>query len=216
MKRNLLPRVLVTLVSIAAEAQMTAAPAMARELGLLNVETHPRQATVNPPWSARARCVLNPTKDKGLHPAALAALRGVAVAHRITQGINNSATRGNVHNTDGVFNGQPYTGAADISVRCLTAEQIRTLLERLADAGFAAWYRKSGEDDWTGPPHIHAVWAGCPLKPVLQQQVTSWLEGKNGLGSNRPYQFWRPSAAMKEKVQTLYRASNPVRTASLK
>ena len=133
------------------------------------------------------------------------------MAHRVTQCINNSTARGNVHDTDGIVNGQPYTGAADISVRCLTAGQVKTLLERLADAGFAAWYRKPGEDDWTGPPHIHAVWARCSLKPVLQQQVRSWLDGKNGLASNRPYQFWQPSAAMKEKVHTWYRASNASR-----
>jgi hypothetical protein len=177
-------------------------------IAILNGETRPPQAISNAPWSPENRCVLNPTNDKGLHPAALAALRGVAVAHRITQGINNPVAPGNVHYTDGTIKGQPYTGAADISVRCLTAQQIRTLLERLAAAGFAAWYRKPGEDDWTGPPHIHAVWAGCSLKPVLQQQVRSWLDGKNGLASNRPYQFWQPSAGTREKVHTLYRESN--------
>jgi hypothetical protein len=167
-----------------------------------------RQASTEPPWSAKNRCTLNPTNDKGLHPSALAALRTIAVAHRITQGINNPASRGNVHYTDGTVNGQPYTGAADISVRCLTAGQIKALLESLGGAGFAAWYRKSGEDGWTGPPHIHAVWAGCSLKPVLQWQVQSWLDGKNGLGSDRPYKFWQPSATLKEKLRALYRTTN--------
>jgi hypothetical protein len=167
------------------------------------------QRRVAVPWAAETRCALNPTHDKGLHSGALAALRGIGVAHRITQGINNPAAPGNVHYTDGTLNSLPYTGAADISVRCLTAAQIKMLLERLADAGFAAWYRKAGQDDWTGPPHIHAVWAGCALKPVLRQQVMSWLDGNNGLGSDRPYRFWQPSAAAKEKVRAMYRASNP-------
>ena len=193
MKRHLLRQVLLMMLTW---------------IGILSGEARARQATANLPWSPGTRCVLNPTNDKGLHPEALAALRGMAVAHRVTQGINHSTTRGNVHNSDGIIKGQPYTGAADISVRCLSAEQIKTLLERLADAGFAAWYRKPGEDDWTGPSHIHAVWAGCSLKPVLQQQVRSWLDGKNGLASNRPYQFWQPSAGLRDKVQTLYRASN--------
>ena len=209
MKSRLLPPVLLMMLAcITSQVAMTTPLSMARSgTGILNGETSP-QAPPNTPWSPGTRCALNPTNDKGLHPKALAALRGVAVAHRVTQGINNPATPGNVHYTDGVIDGQPYTGAADISVRCLTAAQIKTLLERLADAGFAAWYRKPAEDGWTGPPHIHAVWAGCSLKAVLQQQVRSWLDGKNGLASNMPYQFWQPSAAIRQRVQTLYRASN--------
>jgi hypothetical protein len=210
MKRHLLPPVLLTmLVCIALEATTAAPPSLSRPgTGILNGESRQSQATANVPWSPKTRCALNPTNDKGLHPEALSALRGISVAHRVTQGINNSTARGNVHYTDGMIKGQPYTGAADISVRCLTAEQIKMLLERLAGAGFAAWYRKPGQDDWTGPSHIHAVWAGCLLKPVLQQQVRSWLDGKNGLASNRPYQFWQPSDHVKEKVHALYRASN--------
>jgi hypothetical protein len=160
------------------------------------------------PWAPEVRCNLNPARPRGLHPGAYAALQNQAVAHRITQGINESSERGNVHYADGMINGKPYTGAVDISVRCLTPNQIKALLGRLADAGFAAWYRKQGQDDWTGPPHIHAVWAGCRLKSILQYQVESWLDGRNGLGSNRPYQFWQPSSETKVKLRTLYGASN--------
>jgi len=171
----------------------------------------PEQATRRPdtlPWAPEVRCNLNPARPRGLHPRAYAALESEKVAHRITQGINEASERGNVHNADGTINGKPYTGAVDISVRCLTAVQIKALLGRLADAGFAAWYRKPGADDWTGPPHIHAVWAGCRLKSVLQYQVESWLDGRNGLGSNRPYEFWQPSPEMKAKLRTLYGMSN--------
>jgi len=160
------------------------------------------------PWAPDAACKLNPAKPQGLHPDAYAALRSLALAHRITQGINHSQERGNVHDTDGTVNGKAYTGAVDISVRCLTQAEIRTLLARLAAAGFAAWYRKDGQDGWSGPPHIHAIWAGCRLKSVLQQQVESWLDGTNGLGSNRPYQFWQALAEMKDKVSKLYRSFN--------
>ena len=79
-----------------------------------------------------------PQEPAGLHPDALTALKGLALTHRITQGINHSVERGNVHDTDGFVEGKAYTGAADISVRCLTEPQIKTLLDRLADAGFAA------------------------------------------------------------------------------
>jgi len=158
------------------------------------------------PWAPEVHCELNTAKPEGLYPDAYSALRSLAAAHRITQGINHSPERGNVHDTDVTVNGKSYTGAVDISVRCLTEAQIKMFLGRLANLGFAAWYRKPGRDDWTGPPHIHAVWAGCRLKPVLRQQIESWLNGGNGLGSNRPYQFWQPSPEMKDRVRTLYRS----------
>jgi hypothetical protein len=160
------------------------------------------------PWAPEVRCNLNPWKPQGLHPDAYSRLQGLAVAHRITQGINHLPERGNVHDTDGTVSGKAYTGAADISVRCLTQAQIKSLLAGLADLGFAAWYRKAGQDGWSGPPHIHAVWAGCRLKPVLREQVEDWLEGRNGLSSNKPYQFWQASPETKETVGKLYRASN--------
>jgi hypothetical protein len=160
------------------------------------------------PWSPDARCKLNPAHPDGLHPDAYAALSSRSIAHRITQGINHASSRGNVHDTDVTIKGKAYTGAADISVRCLSESQIKTLLAQLADLGFAAWYRKEGQDGWIGPTHIHAVFAGSALKPVLRSQVESWLVGKNGLGSNQPYQFWQPSPEMTDKVRTLYRSSN--------
>jgi hypothetical protein len=160
------------------------------------------------PWAPNVPCKLNPAKPAGLHPDAFAALSKQSLAHRITQGINHSVDRGNVHDTDGTIQGTAYTGAADISVRCLSAAQIQELLGRLADLGFAAWYRKQGQDGWTGPPHIHAVFAGCRLKPVLRQQVESWLLSRNGLGGDQLYMFWQPSSAMKDKLRGLYQKFN--------
>jgi hypothetical protein len=160
------------------------------------------------PWRPEARCTLNPAKPDGLHPEATAALKSLALIHRVTQGINHSSDRGNVHDTDVTIGGQPRTAAVDISVRCLSEAQIKTLLESLASVGFAGWYRKNGQDDWTGPPHIHAIWSASPLKPVLRRQVESWLEGGNGLGTNRPYRFWQPAPKQQEAVRTRYRQFN--------
>ena len=161
------------------------------------------------PWGPENRCALNPAHPNGLHPDAYAALQKLALAHRITQGINHSAERGNVHDTDVTVKGIAYTGAVDISVRCLTQAQIKTLLARLAEVGFAGWYRRQGQDGWTGPPHVHAVFAGTALKSILRWQVESWLDGKNGLSSDQPYQFWQPSSETKETVRKLYRSVNP-------
>src|ERR1051326_3786 len=115
-------------------------------------------AAVQYPWAPEVQCKLNPHSPHGIHPGAYSRLQEMAVAHRITQGINHSPEPGNVHDTDGTVDSAPYTGAVDISVRCLNQSQIKMLLGRLADAGFAAWYRKDGQDGWSGPPHIHAVW----------------------------------------------------------
>jgi hypothetical protein len=170
----------------------------------LPVGAHPQTIT-NYPWRPEVRCALNPSRTAGLHPDAHAALKGLALIHRVTQGINHSSDRGNVHDTDVTIARQPYTAAVDISVRCLTEAQIKTLLESLANAGFAGWYRKDGQDDWSGPPHIHAIWSASPLKPVLKRQIESWLEEKNGLGSNRPYRFWQPDLKMKEEIRLRFR-----------
>src|SRR5678815_5019014 len=164
------------------------------------------------PWAPGVRCDLNPAKPAGLHPEALAALKGLVLAHRITQGINHAVERGNVHGTDGLIDGKAYTAAADISVRCLSEAQIRTLLDRLADAGFAAWYRKDGQDGWKGHQHIHAVFAGCSLKPVLHLQVEDWLRGGTGLSRNETYKFWQPSRPAREKLRELYRPYVPTPT----
>jgi hypothetical protein len=163
------------------------------------------QTNTGYPWRPEVRCSLNPSKPGGLHPDAHAALAGITLIHRVTQGINHSSDRGNVHDTDVTIGGKAYTAAVDISVRCLTEAQIKALLGTLASVGFASWYRKNGEDDWTGPPHIHAVWSASPLKPVLRRQIESWLDGRNGLGSNRPYRFWQPDPKMKEVVRSKYR-----------
>jgi len=160
------------------------------------------------PWKPDAKCKLNPAHPKGLHPDAYAALQSLNLAHRITQGINHSSDPGNVHDTDVTMKRIAYTAAADISVRCLTEAQIKSLLADLAGLGFAGWYRKNGQDGWTGPPHIHAVWAGCRLKPFLQYQIESWLDGGNGLGANEHYKFWEPSKEMKDKVRAMYHRFN--------
>ena len=165
--------------------------------------------STTPPWAPVRQCRLNPANPNGLHPGAYTALKDLSAAHRITQGMNTSSARGNVHQQDTTIDGKPYTGAVDISVRCLTEPQIRAFLTQLANAGFAAWYRKPGQDNWTGPPHIHAVWVGSRLKPVLRQQVESWLNGGNGLFSrDQPYRFWQPSRDAVERVRALYRGSN--------
>ena len=49
--------------------------------------------------------------------------------------------------------------------------------------GFAAWYRTAPE--FPGNNHIHAVYPGPGMKSSLVHQVSSFLEGRDGLAGNK-------------------------------
>lgn len=55
----------------------------------------------------------------------------------------------------------------------------------LREAGMAAWHRTAAQGPW--PPHIHAVVVGHPrLARSAANQVTAYLNGRDGLASNGP------------------------------
>lgn len=145
----------------------------------------------------------------GLHPRASDALRAAGVqAWRITQTIGNAPASAGYHAQDGSVNGAPYCAATDISVSGLTDTQIHNLLERLAKSGFAAWYRKSGRDGWSGANHLHVVYANSKMKSQLRSQVRSFLVGRNGLVSNTLYTWHDFSDAAVRAVKAKYAASS--------
>ena len=62
----------------------------------------------------------------------------------------------------------------------------------LRTVGFAAWYRPPVRGLWG--PHIHAVLIDHgKLAPVAARQVIAYRGGRDGLRSNLPDRFWRPS-----------------------
>ncbi|MET1060519.1 MAG: GH25 family lysozyme [Nocardioides sp.] len=62
----------------------------------------------------------------------------------------------------------------------------------LRKVGFAAWYRAPVRGLWGA--HIHAVLIDHGrLAPVAARQVTAYRNGRDGLRSNLPDRFWRPS-----------------------
>jgi hypothetical protein len=145
----------------------------------------------------------------GLHPRASDAMRAAGVASwRITQTIGSAPDSAGTHERDGYVNGKPYSAATDISTSGMTLTQITNLLERMSKLGFALWYRQQGHDGWSGPSHIHAVYANCAMKSSLRSQVRSWLAGRNGLVSNTIYQFHHFSAAAKAAVKAKFAMSN--------
>jgi hypothetical protein len=147
---------------------------------------------------------------RGLHPDASSALRSIGVtSSMVGQTIGDAPASAGTHAQDGTVNGEPYSAATDLRIGGLTEDQIRTLIDQLGAVGFAAWYRKTGADGWSGATHVHAVWAGCPMKLSLQAQVRDWLEGKNGLQSHSVYEFYTWPESSKALVRARFLAANP-------
>ena len=158
-----------------------------------------------------AACAHQSLLSWGLHPSASDHLRCAGVtASRITQTIGNAAASAGTHGRDGYAGGQPYSAATDISVRGLTSADIRALLGRLANHGFAAWYRWPGHDGWPSSeaPHLHAIYVGCAMKASLRAQVSDWLIGRNGLTSHTTYTFYTWSAAQRASIRAVFNRYN--------
>ena len=136
---------------------------------------------------------------------------------RLGQTIGTAPASAGTHEQDGTDpEGHPYTAAVDLSLRRPTpidVETIHTLLETLGRHGFAAWYRDPGDDGWPEDQvrHIHAVYAGEPMKLALRHQIHDYcaVPNRNGLASHAPYRFFHPSEEAVAAVRTLFLAHNP-------
>ena len=149
----------------------------------------------------------------GLHPDASDALRSIGItAAGISQTIGNAAASAGTHAQDGVAQNHPYSAATDLRVRGWSSARLKALLDALGHVGFAAWYRNPGSDHWPAGQvvHIHAVYAGAPMKHILRDQVHDFLHGRNGLASHAAYAFHQPDAQSQDKVRALFLAHNPV------
>ncbi len=170
--------------------------------------THDYCAAAPPPAPAGLpTCARRPLLRWGLHPDASDRLRCAGVpAARITQTIGYAAASAGTHGPDGSVGGAQYSAATDISTRGLAAADVRTLLGRLANQGFAAWYRWPGHDGWPSSeaPHIHAIYVGCAMKSSLRAQVRAWLVGRNGLVSNTLYGFYTWTDAQRALLRTVF------------
>jgi hypothetical protein len=111
---------------------------------------------------------------KGLDPVASDALRKAGFSEDdVSQGLGNAPASKGTHLAEP---GSKYTAAVDLRTSGKSKQEINAMVERLRAQGFAAWYR-----DWSGNEHIHAVYAGIPLKDSLQSQVQSFMQGGTGL-----------------------------------
>ncbi len=151
----------------------------------------------------------------GMCQAASDAFRATGIGQNIVQTIGNAPASAGVHAQDGILDGEPYCAAADISVLhpvALTDADIQSALSRLADHGFAGYYRKPGSLGWPicDEVHIHAVFAGIPMKRALRNQIHAWLHGLNGLAHEADYTYWQPSESQQQIVRALFLAHNPM------
>ena len=163
-----------------------------------------RATPTDPGWPA---CAHHALLHSGLHPEASDRLRCAGVsASSISQTIGYATASAGYHAPDGTAGGLAYTAAVDLRTGGLTTTQIRALLARLGENGFAAWYRQPGSDGWPSSeaPHIHAVFAGVVMKSELRGQVRDYLSGRNGLASHTLYRFWSPSTATLGIVRLLF------------
>lgn len=158
----------------------------------------------DPGWAA---CAHHSPIHSGMDPEASDRLRCAGVSpSQVTQTVGFAAASAGFHAPDGTVDGHSYTAAVDVSVRGLSTSQITTLLDRLGQNGFAAWYRNPGHDGWPADEvaHIHAVFAGVIMKAQLRDQVRDYLAGRNGLASHTTYGFWHAPTADKNIVRLLF------------
>ncbi len=124
---------------------------------------------------------------------------------RVSQTIGSARASAGYHKQDGtvVENGveYDYTTAVDLSVHDLSQSQVHTLLEKLAEQGFAGWWRHQGS--FKKNVHVHAVYAGLPMKEQLEGQITDWLHGLNGLAGHAHDPFLVPSERAKQHIRAM-------------
>ena len=148
----------------------------------------------------------------GLHPDASNALAYLNItAGRITQTIGNASASAGTHAKDGVADGRAYSAATDLSVSGMTDAQVTVFLDQLTSVGFMPYYRKPGFDHWPSNEarHVHAVWAGAPMKLLLRNQARDFHVGKNGLASHATYAFKTWTQCWRDALWTRYLTENP-------
>ena len=161
--------------------------------------------------SDNGTCDERPLLRWGLAPEASDELRCAGVSGgSISQTIGNAPASAGYHARDGHIDGDAYCAATDLSTRGLSNAQVRALLSRLADGGFAAFFRDPGRDGWPSSEarHMHVVYVGVPMKSALRGQVQDWLNGRNGLSSHSRYTFWQASSAQKDAIRRAFNRAN--------
>ena len=148
----------------------------------------------------------------GMHKSAFGAyiracfVAGINPNGRVSQTIGDAEASKNVHLQDGVLDGQAYCAAVDLDTKDLTRAQIKMLLRRLAENGFACWYRYQGS--FSANEHIHAVYAALPMKASLRCQVRDFLNNRNGLADRDEEHFYTAPAETDAIIRAMFFHAN--------
>lgn len=110
---------------------------------------------------------------------------------RISQTLGDAPRSVGYHLRDGRIGGEDYSAAVDLGVNDLSPHRRAELLEAMARVGFASWFRTGPK--WKNQQHVHAVYAGLPMKVQLQQQVRLWNRQRKKSGRKPLHwqKFWR-------------------------
>jgi hypothetical protein len=128
-------------------------------------------------------------------------------AQRIMQTIGDAPASKGYHSADGKLNSVLYCAAVDLATSDLTRNQIKNLLEQLARNGFAAWYRFAGA--FSNNEHIHAVYAGVPMKAQLRAQIVDFLNDRTGLTGHKTETFYTAPRRIDIAINALFLHANP-------
>lgn len=159
-----------------------------------------------------------PVRPFGMLPAAFTAYLSTGypssrIGQTMTVPGHRVAASAGTHDQDGTLAGIPYACCVDLRVADLRGQEVKSLLLKLWDAGFAAWYRCANypEDHWSGATHIHAIWVAAPCKRSVRGQVHDFCARpcKTGLASHLEYHFLQPSIEQQNKVATAFLPHNP-------
>lgn len=159
-----------------------------------------------------ANCPDKPLLKSGIAPAASQAMQCAGVSSTYahpTQTVGNASASAGTHLAE---SGQNYSAATDLSTQGLSDGQVRDLIAKLDSVGFAAFYRDPGTDGWPSGDarHIHVVYLGVAMKPILQRQVKDYVNGRDGLGCHcHAYTFYQPPAEVKNMATALFLKFNP-------
>jgi len=162
-----------------------------------------------------------------MHPAARAAFDAACKTSDlklvIVQTEGSAPASAGTHGSDGKYQ-QPdgtwhsYSAALDLSVKqgatkistgehlALTEERIKWALYNLALHGFAGWYRRPSQG--FDAVHLHVVFAGVKMKPMLQKQVRDFLADRTGLASHGHESFWTAPPEVDAKIRVLFDEAN--------
>lgn len=130
---------------------------------------------------------------------------------RFVQTIGNAAASAGTHAQDGTVSvggvEYDYCAAVDLSVRGLNEHQIRLLLQELAKQGIGGWYRHTGS--FANNRHIHCIYFGIKMKPMLQRQCVDFLNDRTGLVGHSHETFFTAPPELDAPLKAAFLRANP-------